>query len=216
MKVVVFGSTGGVGSQVVKQAIEKGYLVTAFARNPDRVSFVHHNLTVVQGDCYDYQSVENAVKGQQVVISCIGSRNYQKNDKVTSVGTKNIIDAMKKFGLKKLISISSVGIGSFRENNLVVNLVIRPYFALYYKEIVHDLEVMEKEIKESGLDWVIVRPSFLTNGKQRGIYHTSTDTKEARLMISRSDVADFMVKQIENNEDVGKIATIGYKLLGFI
>lgn len=114
------------------------------------------------------------------------------------------------------MSISSVGIGSFQENSIIVNLVMKPYFYIYYKEIVEDLELMEEEIKESGLDWIIVRPSFLTNGHKRGVYHISTDTKGARPRISRADVADFMVNQVESNEYVRKTVTIGYKLLGLI
>ncbi|MBS1797991.1 MAG: SDR family oxidoreductase [Acidobacteria bacterium] len=214
MKIAIFGATGGVGGRAVEQALERGYEVTAFAREPSAVKIAHERLTVVKGDCFDADSVERAVAGQAAVVSCIGSRNYVPGDRVASVGTQNIIDAMRRQAVARLIALSSVGLGTWRENALFVDLFVRSAFHLFYREIVADLELMEEEIKASGLDWTIVRPSFLTNGPRTGVYHVATDTRDARPYISRADVADFMIGCLESPDYVRQIPSIGYKILG--
>jgi putative NADH-flavin reductase len=115
MKLIIFGSTGGTGRELLKQALEQGHDAVAYARNPARIDDIKHaNLQVVRGDVLDPAAVESAVAGQEVVLSTIGAgagRTTLRED-----GTRNIVEAMERTGVKRLISQSSLGVGDSRAN----------------------------------------------------------------------------------------------------
>ena len=100
MKIVVFGATGTTGSAVVERALELGYTVTAFVRSPEKVTIQHPNLTIFQGDVLDAVSVEKAVQGQDAVISSLGAG---LNGTIRSQGTLNIIRAMEKHNVRRVV-----------------------------------------------------------------------------------------------------------------
>src|SRR5687767_413843 len=109
MKVIIFGATGTVGIEIVKQALKKGYEVTAFVRNPEKLPNLNHtNLTICKGDVLNLSEVENAVQNHDVVLCALGDGNVGK---IRRLGTKNIIDAMNKAGLKRLICQTTLGMG---------------------------------------------------------------------------------------------------------
>ncbi|MEB3210731.1 MAG: NAD(P)H-binding protein, partial [Leptolyngbyaceae bacterium] len=108
MKLVIFGSTGGTGREVVQQSLADGHHVTAFARNPEKLTIQHPNLTIVQGDVLDPLSVEQAVQGQDAVVCILGS-GQQLSGTVRSEGTRQIIQAMEKTGVRRLICQSTLG-----------------------------------------------------------------------------------------------------------
>jgi len=209
MKLLVFGATRGTGRQFVEQALEQGHAVTAFVRKPVEFDFKHANLHVVQGDGMELTSVKHAVKGQDIVLSAIGSPASSK-DAVRSEGTRNIIRAMEKAGIRRLISLSTLGVGDSREmlpflyKYILVPLFLRHAFA--------DHEVQENYIKQSQLDWTIIRPTALTNGSRIGAYRHGFPITENNLKnkISRADVADFMLKQLTVNTYVHKTPGISY------
>ena len=113
MKVLIFGSTGTIGRELVKQALELGYAVTAFARNPTKVELKHAHLTVVKGDVMDPASVERAIHGHQAVLCSLGAG---LKGTVRSVGTQNIIRAMEKADIRRFICQSTLGVGDSRGN----------------------------------------------------------------------------------------------------
>ena len=212
MNLLIFGATGGTGRAIVTQTLEQGHRVTAFARNPDAVKTKHKNLVVVQGDILDYASVERAVKGQDAVLSALGTKALRRNTTISD-GTQNIITAMEKFGVKRLVFESSISIGDSkpqqRQFGLLYKIII---FPLILRNMFRDKEIQERYIMQSTLDWVIVRPAVLTNGPRTGVYRnefSAADTS-VKAKISRADVADFMLKQLTDDTYVHKAPSLSY------
>ena len=113
MKLLVFGSTGSIGRQLVNQALEHGHTVTAFARDPSRLDIEHDKLTVVQGDVLDFPSVEKAMQGQDAVFCSLGAGS---KGGVRSAGTENIVRAMEQSGIRRFICQSTLGVGDSWDN----------------------------------------------------------------------------------------------------
>jgi len=209
MKLTIFGSTGGTGRQIVAQALEQGHDVTAFARSPEKLDQKHEKLKVVQGNVLDFASLERAIQGQDVVLCTLGLPPMDKSN-LRANGTKNIIRAMEKTGVKRFICQSSAGVGDssdtlpFLMKYLIVPFMLRRSFA--------DHEIQENYIKESQLDWIIVRPAALTDGEHTGSYQHgyTADNKTVTNKISRADTADFMLKQLADNSYLHKMPCISY------
>lgn len=250
MRLLIFGATGGTGKALVEQALEQGHMVTAFARDPAKVQAAHQNLTVAQGNMLDSGSVEAALKGQDAVLSALGTRlpilaivlcgfAFQilarflalagplgllvriggpilalliltQRTTALSDGTRNIVQAMEKLGVRRLICESSLGVSDSRGRlGIFYNLVLVP---LFLRNMFADKAVQEQSIKESGLDWIIVRPTSLTNGPRKGVYRASVDIGHwfSPTRISRSDVADFMLKQLTDDTWLRKTPGVAY------
>ena len=209
MKLIIFGSTGGTGRQIVAQALEQGHDVTAFARSPEKLDQKHEKLRVVQGNVLDFASVERAIQGQDVVLCALGMSMKDKT-MLRANGTKNIIRTMEKTGVKRFICQSSAGVGDssdmlpFLMKYLIVPFMLRRAFA--------DHEIQENYIKESQLDWIVVRPAALTDGEHTGSYQHgyTADNKTVTNKISRADTADFMLKQLADNSYLHKMPCISY------
>lgn len=199
MNLLIFGATGGTGRELVKQALEREYRVTAFARKPAKVKIKHKNLNIAEGNVLDYASVERAVKGQDAVLSALGHKRWLIRTTILSEGTRNIIAAMEKQGVKRFICETSLGVGSSRGKlGLQYTLLLIPLLLYFYFK---DKELQERFIMESGLDWTIVRPGKLTNGRKRGVYRHGLDggNRILTVRISRANVADFMINQLTDN-----------------
>src|SRR5580698_4760836 len=110
MKILVLGSTGKTGLELLEQGLEDGHEVTAFARRPEAVALKHAKLRVLKGDILDRASVTAAVEGQDAVLSALGVRQLGANT-VLSDGTRNVIQAMQQSGVRRLIVESSLGVG---------------------------------------------------------------------------------------------------------
>jgi len=209
MRVVIFGSTGGIGRQLVKQALARGHAVRAFARNPAQLEIKHANLQTVQGDVMDIASVEQALQGQEAVVSALGTPALTKNT-VRSEGTRNIVRAMEKVGVSRLVCLSSLGVGDSRDmlpihyKYILVPFLLRQGFAEH--------ELQEEFVKQSRTDWIIVRPGAFTNGSRTGLYRHgfSVTDKTINAKISRADVADFMVKQLTDATYIRKTPGVSY------
>ena len=172
MNVVVFGATGSTGRLVVASALSAGHVVTAFVRDPKRISLAHPDLRIVKGDAMDPASVASAVQGADAVICTLGVIPQAKEDlgrrqlgvPVCSVGTRNILAAMPQ-GRGRLIVESSVSIGeSYRTGSFGAGFIVK----LALKDVMADKEKQESAVRESDCDWTIVRPATLTNKPARG------------------------------------------------
>ncbi len=206
---IIFGATGSVGMLVVQQALSMGYKVTAFIRSPEKLKQLgnQENLRLVQGDVLDSAAVEKAIIGHDSVICTLGAG---RKGQLRSAGTLNIIRAMEKHGIKRLICQSTLGAGDSRPTlNFFWKYIM---FGWFLKEAYRDHEGQETHVLQSQLDWTIVRPAAFTNGKQTMEYRHgfSADSKGLQLKISRADLASFLLDQLNTNEYLKKTPGISY------
>jgi uncharacterized protein YbjT (DUF2867 family) len=209
MKILLFGSTGPSGKCLVTQALQQGHTVTAFARNPANVTEKHPNLKVVRGDILDPASIDAAMDGQEAVLCVLGVRKLKRNT-ILSDGTKSIMDSMKRRGIRRFVCMTSLGVGdSADQMPWFFKHVIMP---LILKKIFADKEIQERYIRESGLDWIIARPSRLTNGPQTGVYQewVGAAPNGLRNKISRNDSVDFMLKSLTAEKYLRKAVGLSY------
>ena len=200
MRITVFGATGGTGRRLVEQAIAEGNEVVAYVRNPSKLDMENEHLTVVQGELIDEELIEKAVKGVDAVISLLGPRGGSKSKPLTH-GMQNIITAMKKQGVRRLVITSTLSakdpndLPDFKTKSLVNLVKVTMHDA--YEDIVSTAET----VRNSDLDWTIVRLTMLNNkpksGKVRAGYVGRGDVGT---WISRADVADFMLKQVQDTK----------------
>ncbi len=209
MKLVVFGATGNVGQQVVKQALEQGHEVTAFARNPLKLDIKHPKLTLFQGDVMDSARVEQALQGQEIVVCTLGS-GKKLSGTVRSQGTQNIISAMKRCGMKRLICQSTLGVGeSWGSLNFYWKYIM---FGFILRNVFADHQRQEDMVQNSGLDWTIIRAAAFIEGERTGQYRhgfPGTD-KTSTLKITHADVADFILKQFVDEVYLHQAPSLSY------
>ncbi len=209
MKIIVFGATGKTGQKLVDQALSKNYQVTAFVRTPEKLKQgEQRNLIVVKGDVLNYNQVAAAIENQDIVFCNLGmpasDKSYLRTD-----GTANIIKAMKEKKVSRFVCQTSLGFADTKEvlpwhmKYLIVPFILKNAF--------RDHEQQERVIEKSELDWTIVRPGNMTNGKLTGTYkHGFEPTEKIKLKISRNDVSHFMLDQIDNKQYLNKKVGISY------
>jgi uncharacterized protein YbjT (DUF2867 family) len=203
LQVLIIGATGGTGRELVRQALEQGHTVTALVRKPKKLKIEHPNLRVVQGNVWDYASLESAMQGQSAVLSALGHKRLFYPTKILSEGTRNILRAMKTNHVPRFIVVSSLGVGSaVGRLGLLSTFVFVPMILPFY---FWDRVRQEKLIEESDADWVIVRPGILTNRAATGNYRHGRNAGNFIIgkKISRADVADFMLRQLTDDAYVG-------------
>lgn len=206
--VVIFGATGGTGQELIEQSLAKGYYTIAFTRNSKKLSIKNQKLRIVEGNVLHYQDVLFAIGQVDAVFCCLGKPASDRTN-LRSNGTANILKAMEEKGVRRLICQSSLGFGDSKEvlpwhmKYLIVPLILKSAFK--------DHESQETLIENSRLDWTVVRPGNLTNQEKTGIYkHGFPPTEKIKLRISRADVAEFMLDQINSDKYLRKKAGISY------
>lgn len=211
MKIAVFGSTGKTGIQVVQQALEQGIEVKAFVRDPRKMKIGNEKLSLIQGDVVDAKTVDECVEGVDAVIVALGPKSDGTGN-VMAEGTDNIIGAMKKHGIRRVIVESSFPMsGSPEGMAFLKKLGMTEEQMAMAKPATDDKIRQEGKVRESGLQWVIVRPLMLTEGAKTSHYRVGEklDVKPED-HISRSDVADFMLRSLNDDEWLYKTVTITY------
>src|SRR3712207_3988332 len=168
MRIAVFGATGATGRHVVGQALEAGHEVTVLVRNPAALGVRHHLLEVVVGDVAQARAVEEVVRGQDAVISALGTKRRRGPVSVTSDGARAILKAMEKHGVRRLVVVSAHGAAESRRDR---SLYVLAVWATQGHKM-RDKDRMEELIRASGVDWTIVRPPALTEGPRTGAYRT--------------------------------------------
>ena len=204
MKILIIGATGGTGKELVKQALERNFDVTAFVRNPDKLKIKNDRLKVLQGNVLNPESLYSAVTGQDAVLCALGHKRWFYPNNILSQGTKNIIEAVEKNNVRRFICVTALGIGnSFGTLGLYYTLFTIPFILPFY---FWDKGRQEKIIRSSSLDWTIVRPGMLTNGTKKGKYKHGEKVGNFlwSVKISRADTADFMLNQITDNSYLRK------------
>ncbi|MGA9349425.1 MAG: SDR family oxidoreductase [Anaerolineae bacterium] len=200
MRLTIFGATGATGKHLTEQALAAGNQVVAYARNPSKLNIRQELLTIVQGELDDQAMIERAVSGADAVISVLGPRGGSKNKPITR-GMQNIIAAMKKQGVRRLIISSTLSakdlndLPEFRAKALVT--LVRLMMHAAYEEIVNVAET----VRASDLDWTIVRLTLLNDNPKSGKVKVGyLGRGEVGTWISRADIADFMLKQVQDTK----------------
>jgi uncharacterized protein YbjT (DUF2867 family) len=208
MNLLILGGTRGTGRKVVERALARGHDVTVVARKPAAMDLVHASLNVVEGDVCVPSTLLAAARGQDAVIFAVGATlsALKQNPTIFSDGTEHTIAAMRPAGVRRLVVLSSHGSGDSREFGGFVQMrILRPLLLGPYFD---DHERQEAVVRRSGLDWVIVRPTRLTNGAA-GQRVTVLERGAPPWQISRTDVAEFLLAAAETDSYVGKALSIG-------
>jgi putative NADH-flavin reductase len=206
MKLIVLGATGSTGLEIVRQSIEHGYSVTTFVRSPERLNPFRDRVAIKQGDLLDPAALEQAIKGHDAVLSAFGPRvPISKADaNLLQQFAVALTSAMPRARVKRVV-VESVAF-------LFRDAIIPPAYLLgrlFFPDVVEDASAMERVLQKSGLDWTIARPPKLTPKPYTGKYRM----REGHLplfgfSISYADVADFMIKAVENHSLIGKVVGV--------
>lgn len=208
-RITVFGGTRGVGRQVVEQALEAGHQVTVLARDPSRMDRKHPHLEVVAGDALNELDVARAIRGSDAVFVALGAPALSTS-RIRSEGTRTIVHAMESLGVRRLICLSLLGAGESRKRlPFFYRWVI---FPTYLRRPVADHERQERVVAASSLDWTVVRPPNLTDAPRTGDYEEGFDGLDGlSLSISRADVADLMLRELESPRYLRRTVGIAYR-----
>ena len=209
MKILIIGATRGIGKSLLETALEEKFEVTVLARTPEKIAISHPRLRVAKGDVLEIESIAAAAKGQEAICSCIGVPITFKQVSLFSTAARNILVAVKQNPGQKYIAVTGIGAGDSKgHGGFLYDKIFKPFLL---KTIYADKDREEEIIKSSGVDWMIVRPAGLTNGKRTGKYRVFTDMKGVTARrISRLDVADFILKQLGNPTESGRTPLITY------
>jgi len=210
-KILVVGATGGSGRATVQKLLAAGNEVTAFSRHADRLGVISDRLRTVNGDATKPADVDRVVQGHDAVIVTLGiSENPLRvrlfgagrtpND-VRSMGTHNVVSAMRRHGVRKLVVQSTYGAGETRDK---LRFADRVFFELLLKPQIEDTELQEVAVRESDLDWVLAQPVHLTDQLTEEPPFVSLDGDTRRMKVSRGQVASFLVAAAEEPDYVGK------------
>ena len=205
-KVLIIGASRGIGLETVRAALLAGHRVHALARSAASMPIQDTNLVKVSGDALDRDTIRDALQNVDVVIQTLGVNFAPKlifeGTTLFSDSTRILVDAMKVAGVKRLIAVTGLGAGDSRgHGGFIYDAVV---FPLLLKRVYDDKDVQEWIIRSSGLDWTIVRPGLLKNRTATGRYRVLTASKDWQFgAISRSEVADFLVQQINDRTLVG-------------
>ena len=203
MRVIVFGATGSIGHLTVQELLKEGHEVTAFARNPQKLSFTNPKLSLIAGDALDGKDVLAAVKDHDAVVITLGS-GMSRRSIIRSKGTKNVIRAMHAHSIRRLICQSTLGAGeswfnlNFWWKRVMFGVLLAPVF--------RDHELQEQLVELSGLDWTIVRPAAFTNDATNRpvIEDVPISANGLDLKVSRYDLARFLTRQIVDPSYLGR------------
>jgi putative NADH-flavin reductase len=206
MKLVVLGATGATGLEIVRQAIERGHSVTAFVRSPERLKTFRDRITIKQGDLLNDAELKEVIQGHDAVLSGFGPRQpaSKADANLLQRFAVALTSAMLHAGVRRVVAESVAFL--FKDS------IIPPAYVLgrlFFRGIVADASAMEEVFEKSGLDWTMVRPPELTDKPYTGKYRV----REGHLprfgfKISRADVADFMIKVVEDRYGIGKIVGV--------
>lgn len=209
MRIIIFGASGRTGKPLVEQALAAGHEVAAFVRDPSKLGIDHGRLTVTEGNVKDPDRVREAISDADAVLSALGHTKTSAKD-VQTVGTENILAAMKEAGVRRLVSLTGAGVSDPEDEPKLSDKAITTLLKLLQKDVLEDGENHAWAIEKSGLDWIIVRGPRLTEGEKKGEYRVGYVGKNSGTKISRADVADFMLRQLDNDKYIGQKPMISY------
>ena len=211
-QVLVIGASRGIGLEVVQQALDRGHSVRAMARSATSITISDLRLAKFNGSALNQADVVAALRGVDAVVLALGipagPEMVLGPVRVFSEATAVVVSAMRNAGVRRLICVTGFGAGDSRASVGCLQGVV---FLMFLGRAYDDKDIQERVIRTSGLDWVIARPGILTNGKMTGSYKVLLDPKTWRNgIISRADVADFLVRQIDDDALLGRTPVLAY------
>ncbi len=195
MKLAIFGAAGRTGIPLVQQALEGGNDVVALVRTPSKLAIGNERLTVVQGDVANLADVERVVQGADAVLSVLGHVKDSEPDILTKA-IRNIITAMDKYDVKRLVSLSGASVSAPQDKPKLVNRLIKFFTQATTGSLLKDAEQHFTALQNSDVDWVVVRGPILTEGPHTGTYRVGWTGVNTGIRVSRADIVDFMLKQV--------------------
>ncbi|TMM38065.1 MAG: NAD(P)-dependent oxidoreductase [Actinobacteria bacterium] len=220
-KLTIVAATGGIGRQLVDQALAAGHDLTAIVRNPDRLP---PGVRAVRADLAtaDPGALHPAVAGADAVLSGLGPRSRAEAG-VTARGTRAVVEAMKATGVARIVVVSAAPVGTVPSpgrphpprydpgDGFVLRHLLSPLVKAALRGHYADLALMEDTLRDSGLDWTAIRPPRLTDGPVTGTYRTAEDRNLRRgVLISRADVAHLMLRVLDRPETIGHAIGIAH------
>ena len=198
MKLIIFGATGATGRCLTEQALAAGHDVTAVVRDPARLTVPSdQRLTVVTADVMDAASIIPAVAGADAVLTALGPHGTGPTT-ISQDSVHSIILAMQKTGTRRLITVSG-SIVTDEGESPYMHLLKPAVRATFLRHVCADMRDAEAAVRDSGLDWTIMRPPALTNKPARGTYRTAIDSNLPHgFNVSRADLAACMLTLLDN------------------
>ncbi|MGW8063581.1 NAD(P)-dependent oxidoreductase [Streptomyces ziwulingensis] len=193
MKLTVFGATGGIGQEVVRQALDAGHHVTAVVRDPARLSVTGEHLEVFRADLSDAASVRPAVAGRDAVLSGLGARRRADAGVATRL-TRTVLDAMRAEGVRRVLVVSAAPVGPEPQGAGPLDRGVRSLLLTVLKDVYGDLRAMEGELARSDAEWTVVRPPRLQDKPLSGRYRSVVGGFPSKgRFVGRADVAHAML-----------------------
>ena len=210
MNLTVFGATGGIGREIVRQALGAGHRVTAVVRDPARLDVTGDALEVFRADLGDPEELRAAVRGRDAVLSGLGARS-RKDAGVATRLTRTVLSAMEAEGVRRLLVVSAGPVGPAPEDDGALDRAMRGLVSAVLKDVYTDLRGMEAELARSGTDWTSVRPPRLQDKPLTGRYRTAVGgfPRKGRF-IARADVAHAMLAMIDDEGTVKQGVGVAY------
>lgn len=198
MQITIFGANGRVGTTLTQKALDKGYGVRAFVHGSTPFED-HPRLAVVQGDIYDPEAVEQAVRGSEAVLSALGSWGTPKKD-IVATGAENIITAMQKNEVNRVITLTGADAEAKGDRHGFVHRASRPFIKLFAGKILADGEKHIVLLEQSGLDWTTIRSPVMNNNGEPTRYGLTDISPKPWQTINRESVALAMLEVLETKE----------------
>lgn len=206
----IAGATGKTGRACLTKALDAGFTVQALVRNPQKLEVKHERLTVVEGDILDEAAVARAMQGCDAVLSVFGHVKGSPEWLQTN-GTRNIVNVMKKLGIRRIVSLSGGGLPyPEKDKPKLVDHLIRGLMRLAVPKVLNDAIAHHRVLEESGTDWTIVRGPRLTLEPARGTYRVGWVGVNASTSISRYDLADFLLAQLDDRTYLHQMPFVSY------
>lgn len=206
MKLLVLGATGPTGHHVVERALEHGDEVTALARRPEALEPLAGRVAAVAGDATSAEDVARAMDGQDAAISALGRSTSIRADALFSRSATAVAEAAAKTGLKRLVWLSSYGVG---DTFASASLPQKAMYKSFLRNIYADKAVSEKTLRAAGLDLTLVYPTTLTNGPAQGTYQVDDRLPmKGAPTISRADVGHFLHLAAHDPAWIGRDAVL--------
>ncbi|MFF1700109.1 NAD(P)-dependent oxidoreductase [Streptomyces sp. NPDC058257] len=213
MKLTVFGATGGVGGEIVRQALAAGHEVTAVVRDPSRLSATGttgESLEVFRADLTDPEALRAAVAGRDAVLSGLGARK-RADAGITAQLTRSVVRAMEAEGVRRLVVVSAAPVGPPAERRPVVDRIVGSLVSTILKPVYDDLRTMEADLAASATDWTSVRPPRLQDKPVTGGYRKVVGgTPVSGRFIGRADVAHAMLAALDDLSTVKQGVGVAY------